>query len=258
LTAQKCSSSMGPPRFLFTHFRKELDMILKCILAVAFASALIGLGIVPLLKSHQYTNGAPQSSRPKSLKEIARQNKAEGRQEVKLRGPVSEFPGEDMDLDEALKNFTVVVAQPVDSKSYLYGEDGIRTWYRFRIVDMISRKSYVLCYTCSPVPDVPEDLPSLNADEFFLPMGGGTVNLDGVNVTVYSPDSPPFQQGERYLLFVSITPSGVAQRAAGPTGIFRTNDDENLQPVVNNNRHIHAQMAERFNLKLSRLKSHVK
>jgi len=233
-------------------------MILKCILAIAFALALIGLGAIPLLKNHQQANSAAQSTKDKSLKEIARRAKAEGRDVVQLRGPISEFPGEDMDIEEALRDYTVVVAQPLNRKSYLIGADGIHTWYRFRIVDTISRKDAELCYTCPPVPEAPSDLPSLSADEFFLPVGGGTVIQDGVAVTMDNPNFPPFQNSSRYLLILRLTPSGVALLGAGPTGIFQTSDNELLEPVVKNARHLHTQMNERFNLKLSQLKSHVK
>ncbi|MDQ1638219.1 MAG: hypothetical protein QOF62_1558 [Pyrinomonadaceae bacterium] len=232
-------------------------MILKCILAVAFAAALVGLGIVPLLKNRQ-SNSPAQSVQAKSLKEVAQRTKAEGRQAVELPGPIGDFPGEDMDIDEALRDYTVVVAEPLTSKSYLIGDYRINTWYRFRIIDTISRRDAIFCYTCPQVPDAPADLPSLSADEFFLPRGGGTVTLDGVAVTMGNPNLPSFESGKRYLLILKLTSSGVAILGAGPTGVFQTSDNEHLEPFVKNDRRMHSEMSERFNLKLSRLKAHMK
>jgi hypothetical protein len=74
----------------------------------------------------------------------------------------------------------------------------------------------------------PELLP-VGEDEFLLQRVGGTVNIDGVEVTSAEPNVPAFQKSQRYLLVLSLDPtSRVAQLALGPQSILPIKADNSL------------------------------
>jgi hypothetical protein len=226
-------------------------MFLKLTIAIACILLFLTLGII---KKQTTSTWAERNS----VKEIARRTKAEGRSKVTITGPAIDYPGEGMNLDLAARDYSVVVAEPTENKSYFMGSQAVRTWYRFRIVDTLSQKPPSPCYTCSPVPDIPEDFGAINPNEFLMATAGGTVSVDGIEVTVDNPAIPAFEKGKKYLLFISITPSQVALLAAGPSGVFRVNEDESLEAVNKSNRPLKSDINQRFNLKLSKLKEQLK
>jgi hypothetical protein len=136
-----------------------------------------------------------------------------------------------MKLDKALQDYTVVVAELITSKSYLANSDGATTWYKFKIIDPLSERYANYCNTCPDVPEVPEDLSPVNYNEFVLPTSGGTVNVDGVEVTVDSGSEPVFENGKKYLLVLSLWPSRVARNGCGSVRGFQVDENERLEAV---------------------------
>ncbi len=232
-------------------------MIFRFIGATAFTLLLFAFGFSLLLNKNQPSQSATQSVEKNSLREIARRTKAEGRLKIRVPGPISDYPGEDMGFDEAVQEYTLAVAEPLTNKSYVVDSNGVRTWYKFRIIELLSRRNSVLCYTCPPVPDAPREMFPISADEFLIATGGGTVAVDGVDITVDNSALPMFETGKRYLLFISLTPTGVALLGAGPAGVFRVGVDERLEPVSREDRPIQAQVHQRFAFRLSKLKERV-
>lgn len=233
-------------------------MLSKLMAALARVIFLLGLAAGGLLNSGIQKKNDVKWEDQHSLKEIARRSKELGKARITLPGPHANLPGVNMSLDEALRDHSVVVAEVVARKSYVFDSYGIRTWYRFRITDALSQRIAKYCPTCPEVGEAPQDLLPINSDEFLLATGGGTVNIDGVEVTVDSQSLPTFESGKRYLLFVSLTPSGVARLGAGPAGIFRVADNEKLEAVDKRNYPIKAEVSRRFAGKLSEFRSHVK
>lgn len=233
-------------------------MVIKSIAVVACVILLLGLVASGLLKTGIQRKETVKWEDKNSLREIARRTKEEGKAKVTIPGPFIDDPGMDMKVDEALRDYSVVVAEVIESKSYAFDSYGIRTWYKFRITEALSERNSTYCPTCPEVPEAPQDLAPINSDEFLLATGGGTVNVDGVEVTVKDRSLPVFESGKKYLLVISLTPSRVALLGAGPAGVFRVSDDEKLEAVNQLGYPIQTEISQRFAGKLSELKSHLK
>jgi hypothetical protein len=232
-------------------------MIVKFISAAVFALLLIGLGINILLKKHQENQSSAQWAERNSVAEIARRSKAEGKKSIKLQGPIVNYGGRNMDFGTALKTYSLVIAEPIENRSYVVNTDDIHTWYKFRLVETISARPSGSCITCAPVPEIPAEAQPLRTDEFVVIASGGTVNIDGVDVTLENNALPPFISGQKYLLFVSFMPSRVTKVAGGPAAAFRIKDRDDLEAVDRWDRPIPAEINKRFARKLSALKSHL-
>jgi hypothetical protein len=192
-----------------------------------------------------------------SLKEIARRAKEEGRAEVTIPGPWVNEPGLDMKFDEALRHYSVVVAEVISSKSYAFNSYSIGTWYKFRITDALSERNSEYCPTCPEAREAPQEFTPINSDEFLLSAGGGTVNVNGVEVTETDRYLPAFEIRKKYVLVISLAPTRVAIFGTGPAGVFRVSDDDRLESVSRRNYPMQAEIGQRFAGKLSELKSHI-
>lgn len=187
-----------------------------------------------------------------TLKWHARKAKKEGKNNIIISSPIVEYLGVGDSPDFALSNFSLVVAQPVEIKTYP-NDVSIATWYKFRTVETISQRP--------PIPnllanDPPQDLLPLNDGEFLLPTYGGSVSVDGVNIVMRNTDMPPFSIDKRYLLFISRHPSGFANLWAGPTGAFTITADDELEPVSKKPHPIKEVLSSRFDNSVSKLKQH--
>ena len=228
-------------------------MITKLIGAIACLVLLVGLGAMGILNSGTQQKDEVKWIDKYSLKEIARRSKGEGKLTVTIPGPRIDYPGMDMTLEETLRDHGVVVAEVIVSKSYPFNSRGVRTWYKFRIVDPLSEKYAAYCNTCPEVPEAPEDLLPINSDELLLPASGGTVNVEGVALTMTGDLS--FDSGKKYLLFVSLAQSRVA--LAIPSGVFGVDENERLEAVYKAGP-MQAEISQRFDGNLSKLKSYIK
>lgn len=191
-----------------------------------------------------------------SLKEIARRSKIEGKTKVRIDGPFLEYPGIDKSLSEAQKQNNIVLAQALDSESLPHGDFGVRTWVKFKIIETLSGVNKQ-CNVCTNVPEIPEHFSPVNSDEFVLATSGGTVNVDGVQLTVENRSMTPFENGKKYVLVLSLAPSRFALLGAGPSGVFQVDDDDALQPINGQARLMQTEIQERFE-NVSKLKSHFK
>jgi hypothetical protein len=142
-------------------------MVTKLIAVVACVILVLGLGARGLLKTGIQKKQTMKWEDTNSLKEIARRTKEEGRGKVTVPGPFAEYPGVGMKVDEALRDYSVVVAEVIASKSYAFDSYGIGTWYKFRITDSLSERTPKYCPTCPEVPEAPQDLPPINSDEIL-------------------------------------------------------------------------------------------
>src|SRR5882672_9988635 len=162
-------------------------MILKLAAAVC-GLILLGVGITATLKAPQEYN------KDKSIASLAQRTKNQGKRQATVRGPIIDYAGTNMGLDEALQNYSALIAEPIESKTYIGDSlDDIRTAYKFRIVETLSQKNAVFCNTCPQVNDVSGKLPPAHYDEFLLELSGGTVTVDGVEVTMTTGEIPKFE-----------------------------------------------------------------
>src|SRR6266550_2932872 len=123
-------------------------MVPKLIAAIACVILLLGLGARGLLNSGVQNKNKAKWEDKYSLKEIARRTKEEAKAKVTIPGPFIEYPGMDMKVDEALRDYSVVVAEVIAGKSYAFDSYSIGTWYRFRITDALSQGYAEYCRTC--------------------------------------------------------------------------------------------------------------
>lgn len=229
-------------------------MRLKTMVLVVIVATLVGLSLKKIATSSQEQEKWEDRN---SVRAVARHNKAKGTSRVVIPGPLIDYPGMNSSLDDLRQNYSVVVATPVESKGYLVHSHSIGTWYKFRISEAVSIKTPRYCNTC-PEPGLPpDDFRSTLSNEFLLSVDGGTLLIEGVEVTQSSGSIPRFEAGENYLLFISFLPGGVARLAAGPAGIFRLRDNDRLEGVDTNKHRTYEDIRNRFSGKLSILKSHI-
>jgi len=178
---------------------------------------------------------------------------------VSAPGKIIDYPGMNIGLDEALQNYSVVIAEPIESKSYLAESgDEISTAYKFRILETLSQRNAVLCNSCPSLVDVSEKLQPALYNEFILGLSGGTVTVDGVEVTMVSDRTLKIEDGQRYLMFISFTPGGMARLIGGPSGLFRITSDESLEAMGNGKHRLAVEIGARFSRNLSRFKEATK
>ena len=186
-------------------------MALKITLLVLAAIGLLGLTAKlsqkPQIPYDEWKNR-------NSLAAIAKRTKVAGQTEIVVPGPMVEYPGENMTLDDAFGKLSVVVVEPLESKSYIGDSDHIISWYRCRLDEVLSIRPPLICDTCPRSPEPPPDLPPNKQGEILIPRIGGSAIIDGVRVTMID-SIPEFELHKQYLLFVSIMPSGVAALTGG-------------------------------------------
>lgn len=229
-------------------------MVLKLALAIAAVAILTTLG----MKAAFYPGrGTPSVQGKDSLVEIARRKKAEGQDKARVSGLIVDYGGSGMELDEALRDYSIVVAEPIESKSFAVGPTSIHTWHKFRILETLAQKKYWTCSTCPQVAAIPQEMGQPNNDEFFVAVSGGVLNIEGVEIT--QPNSSlHFEAGNKYLMFVNLAPSQVAIVAGGPSGVFQLDKNDTLHSLNKQNAPLAAEVQSRFGLKLFAFRSHIK
>lgn len=224
-------------------------------LGVVLSSVLLlALGLTVSLRK------APQQSwkDKNAIESVARRAKAEGKTKVTIPGPLIDYPGMGMNVDDALEQYSALVAEVVESNTYLGDSDVIRTAYKFRIIEPITQKHVAFCETCPPLRDASDKLRPALSNEFILELSGGTLTIDGVEVNMAHSGGLSFKGGEQYLLLVSFTPGGMARLAAGPSAVFRVRDNDFIAPIGKSSHPIPSQVATRFSNKLSKFKEAAK
>lgn len=131
-------------------------------------------------------------------------------------------------LDDVLVRYDLVVAQPTEQRGYVGEHDTITSWYRFKILDTISR--------APDPPTLPFDPPAeffpVADDELLVARSGGAVTVEGVDVTLEEHDFPAFSLSEKYLLFLRADRAKrVASADLGPSGALIISADGFLKSV---------------------------
>jgi hypothetical protein len=196
------------------------------------ASAVTGSWGATSLISRQQQSPGQQAEPHGSLRARVEQAKAKGQQEVIKPTPIPLLAVVN-NLDEALTNFTVVVAQPVAKVTSMRDDDNLLTMYKFRISERLSSPpAGTECSKCLAWIEPPPELIPIGEDEFIAPTDGGTMMIDGVKVINKSQDFPEFSIGQKYLLFLTLDPArSVGMFQLGPKGIFRIKGNDTLEPV---------------------------
>jgi hypothetical protein len=136
-------------------------------------------------------------------------------------------------LDSLLKNYSFVVAELIEQKSYvLPSYDEVTTWSRFHTIDVLSQSDLINESDIAP----PTELSILNPDDFLVAQVGGSVWLDGVTIKVEDQSFPLLKPGEQYLLVMSKNRSRVAIFAGGPAGVFTVSEHGVIKPLIKDDR----------------------
>jgi hypothetical protein len=130
-------------------------------------------------------------------------------------------------LDEALSNFFVIRARPVAMRSHVKDSESIWTWYKFRIIENLSKGSLP---NSSNFPGAPEDLLPRNADEVLFDFEGGSLVLDGVSLVQRPHGMGLFLASQEYILFLAPDPTGNGFTIPlGPSGVLLVHPDGFLE-----------------------------
>ncbi len=229
-------------------------MKMKLLVLIIISTGLLALGVI---RSASKITQQPKDVPPKNqLQWHVKQAKDEGRQKVQISAPVVDYLGSVVDTDQALSLYSLVVATPIEKRTYQI-TDNIVTWYKFSIVESLTELKNPVCFGCqSAVP--PSDMLPLNPNEFLLAKSGGKVVLEGVEIDEVDAGYPEFQVNERYLLLISLYPSGVAITAGGPTGVFKIGETGTLMPINDRPALLKEGVKSRFGNSLASVKAHLK
>jgi hypothetical protein len=220
-------------------------------IGILIAVIVIGLGV-----GFKVTQNKSSQWRSQNTVEAASQRaRHEGKTRTVIPSPRVDYAGANVSFDEALQNYSVVIAEPLGSVTYLRDENHIVTWWRFSIKEVLSAKPPFDCDTCPKPSQRPTDFAAPKDDELLIAKLGGTITMNGVEVTM-SPDIPDFNLNQSYLMFVNRTSSGVAILAGGPTGIFEVGNQGQLKHFGRQDAQLRADVQDRFGLNIARLKSH--
>jgi len=155
--------------------------------------------------------------------------KAKGVDKVVLRSSIVDY-AVPRSFDDALANYSLVIAEPFYSQSYATTYD-IQTWYKFRIVEELSTPPSD-CTGCGNTVEPPVDLLPLESNEFLSSKIGGEVAVEGVPIISNDPSYANFQIGRRYLLLVAFDSKKiVGTLRSGPWGVFALDPDEKIRSV---------------------------
>ena len=229
-------------------------MKVKLITIVLLAAALIAAVIVRSASTIQ-KQPVPYTDR---LQWYAKEAKNKGEKKVAVPAPLVEYLGDagTISAEEAFSASTVVIAHVVAKESY-YHDDEITTWNRFAIDEVLSEAKELPCPGCLP-PEPPSSLLPLSSGEFLIPKTGGRVNIDGVEVEQFDDFYPEYEINQKYVVLITLYPSGVARTIGGPVGVFRVLQNEKLVPISESEHKIRRDFKDQYSHSLDKLRKHLK
>ncbi|HLL74576.1 MAG TPA: hypothetical protein VK421_04875 [Pyrinomonadaceae bacterium] len=183
-----------------------------------------------------WISSASKNPRPQEISESEKRGtfrqqvaraKSNGAKKIQMTGLVVMYE-QVRPLDGILDRYDLVLAQPVEVRGYVGEHDSITSWYRLKILETISR---------APDPptlpfDPPAEFSPVADDELLLSKSGGTVTVDGVEVTLEEHNFPALSLSKQYLLFLRADRvRKVASADLGPTGALMISDEGFLESV---------------------------
>lgn len=160
--------------------------------------------------------------------ELAR---ARGQRQLVVPGVVTNYslgmPTSPDAANEALSNYTLVIAQLVEKHSYLRNDFIGGTWNKFRVIETLSQTPPQPSHV--DWPTVPEEMLPLRENEFVIHTANGTVSIDGVEVTMNDLSLAAFREGQKYLFAISLDPSTrIGELSLGLYSVLPINSDNTL------------------------------
>ncbi len=208
--------------------RTALTLILSAIVVIGTMAAIKN----PRVRSHLLLQ-QQVTAFPGSLNWYAQTAQAQGASSYSFPAGIFEYfiPPT---WNDVLAENSFVIVEPVESKSYAenYGgpeDNTIITWYRFRVIEFLSRKDAVIS-----VPAPPADMTPAQANEIILSKYGGSLVINGVTLTSVDFQFPEFVAGQRYLIiyhYMDPTTKDV-DAAMGGDGIFTIDSSGIMRNVL--------------------------
>lgn len=203
-----------------------LKLLISAVLVIALSSILITLSSN---SANSKLQDLEKSKDRGKLSWYAAMAKAKGQSEAKVAVPVIEY-AVPKDLDDALAYYSLVIVEPLEKKSYPE-ESTITSWYKFRLIEELSRPT-ILCTTCPDIEPAPADMLPLKSDEFVARRCEGEIELAGIKLVSVDRDHPGFQKGKRYVIFLAFdTTRTAAALRMGPSGTYLLDDLDQLKPI---------------------------
>ncbi len=214
-------------------------------------------GLCAYLSIRQFRVNAFQGAVvPGSLQALAQTTLNEGRNSAEVPLMLLEY-GPAEGINQALSDYSVVVAHPVSSNSYVWDNENqiIGTWYKFVVTETLSLKPFPSCDTC-PTPPAPPSEMAAGVNELLVPKFGGVISINGVTLASSDPNFPQYQTAQNYLLFLNIDASKkVGVLAAGPVAAFSVGSTGALSPVTQMPSVLAAEIAQLHGNSLSSLRT---
>jgi len=229
-------------------------MKIRLITIVLLVAAAVAIGVVRTTSPIE-RKPVPYKDR---LKWYANEAKNRGQQKVRVPAPLIEYLGGagGISAEEAFSFSTVVVAHLV-SKQVTYSDADITTWNKFAIDETLSHAKDVMCPGCV-LPSPPATVLPLSAGEFLLPKTGGTASIDGVEVQQFVADYPEYELSQKYVLLITLYPSGIARTFGGPVGVFKVLPNDKLAPISESEHKIRKDFKDVFGNSLDQVRKHLK
>ena len=193
------------------------------LLALTALAGVLAIGLVTTLSKSQ-----KMVPRENGIEWHIKEAKNQGIKKVSVPARTADYLGSaDQDIQKALSTYTVVVAEPIESRTFQHTSNNLITWCKFRTLEAVSGVKTPPCLECNSLSAPTEMLP-LFPGEFLVPRQGGTIERDGVEFSEVDESFPPFQAGQKYLMLLLLYPSGIALTAGGPVGVFQLGDNEKV------------------------------
>jgi hypothetical protein len=229
-------------------------MKIKLVAVVLLGTGLISFGLIRTASTVQ----KQQPPYKERLKWYAKEAKSGDRKKVTIPADVVEYLGSagTITVEEAFSSSSVVIARLAARESYPRN-DYIVTWNKFIIEEVLSEPKKLPCRNCGP-SDPPSSFLPLQPGEFLTLNRGGRVTIDGIEIEQTDDVFPQYESGQTYLLLPVLQPSGTAWTIAGPVGVFRIINNDQLVPVRETEHKIHKDLKEKYGNSLESVRKHLK
>lgn len=223
-----------------------------CFVFAILVTVQLPMGEPSFRAAAQSSSSSPSEDKG-SLAWQATQAKAEGRTSITIATPDELVAGTET-LDDAIAHTSLILAK-VFATQVVHDRFTIYTWRKYHVLERLSSQPMVREHA------LPESLPGsllpIDPGDFVIAAVGGTVDIDGVSITmrdsqVHDPasDKPHLM----FLLFFNAA-SSEARSNYGPEGLFWIDDSDTIHACINAERNpLYSELLDRTDGKLSNLR----
>ena len=227
-------------------------------ISLAFLVLIFTIGIVVKNTSVGQQQSGERAQDRGTLAWHVREARARGRQQVTISTPIPLLAAVS-GIDNALSRFTVVIAEPLTMRTRAQDRSNLETWVKFRVLETLSQNPPE-CPACLSGVEPPVELLPLEENEILVPIAGGRLELDGVEIISRSDNFPELSTSRKYLLFLSLDSSRkLGMLHVGPYGVFTVNEaNDVVEPIANQPHPLRADVENRHSNSLRRLREHIR